>query len=207
MSGGDENNAAFWRAEAERLAADNARLTGENAALQARVADLEAQVAALSEKVATLAKLAFGEKSEKSKTKEASQAPTDDVVGSTQRRRGQQPGSRGHGRRDYSNLETEEEVHDVAKEARCCRECGAAYAPFGEETSEQIDWVVRVVRVIHRRPTYRKTCKCKVRGILVAPVVPKPIPKGLFTAQFLARLLVEKYVLGRSPAPHRYRTR
>jgi len=31
----------------------------------------------------------------------------------------------------------------------------------------------------------------------VAPVVPKPIPKGLFTSQFLARLLVEKYVLGR----------
>jgi len=31
----------------------------------------------------------------------------------------------------------------------------------------------------------------------VAPVVSKPIPKGLFTSQFLARLLVEKYVLGR----------
>jgi len=33
--------------------------------------------------------------------------------------------------------------------------------------------------------------------VLVATVPPKPIPKGLFTALFPARLLVEKYVLGR----------
>jgi transposase len=188
-----DNDAAFWRAEAERLAA-------ENEILQARVVDLEAQVAALSEKVATLAKLAFGEKSEKAKSKEgpSESGPSEDGAGPTdRRRRGQQPGSRGHGRRDYSHLATEEEVHDVPEDQRCCPECGTQYSPFGEETSEQIDWVVRVVRVIHRRPTYRKNCKCKVRGVLVAPVVPKPIPKGLFTSQFLARLLVEKYVLGR----------
>ncbi|WP_298448342.1 transposase [Ferrimicrobium sp.] len=33
--------------------------------------------------------------------------------------------------------------------------------------------------------------------MLVAPVPAKPIPKGMFTSQFLARLAVEKYVLGR----------
>jgi transposase len=190
-----DSDAEFWRAEAERLA-------GENEILQARVLDLEAQIAALSEKVATLAKLAFGEKSEKSKSKEGpsesgSSEDGTDTGPTDRRRRGQQPGSRGHGRRDYSHLETEEEVHDVPEDQRCCPECGTQYSPFGEETSEQIDWVVRVVRVIHRRPTYRKNCKCKVRGILVAPVVPKPIPKGLFTSQFLARLLVERCVLGR----------
>lgn len=203
MGSGAESETAFWRAEAERLAADNERLVARDAAHQARVLDLEAQVAALREKVAALAKLVFGEKSEKAKAKEAPAgatpvdgAPASDTTG--RRKRGQRPGSRGHGRRDYSNLETEEEVHDVPGEDRCCPECGAQYAPFGEETSEQIDWVVRIVRVIHRRPTYRKTCKCKVRGILVAPVVQKPIPKGLFTSQFLARLLIEKYVLGRA---------
>jgi len=203
MGSGGENETAFWRAEAERLAVDNERLVARDAAHQARVFDLEAQVAALREKVAALAKLAFGEKSEKAKAKKAPAgatpadgAPASDTTG--RRKRGQQPGSRGHGRRDYSNLETEEEVHDVPREDRCCPECGAQYASFGEETSEQIDWQVRIVRVIHRRPTYRKTCKCKVRGILVAPLVPKPIPKGMFTSQFLARLLVEKYVLGRA---------
>ena len=138
--------------------------------------------------MAILAKLAFGEKSERSKTTKASVVPTGGVAGSTQRRRGQQPGSCGHGRRDYSNLETEEEVHDVAEGERNCPECGAQYAPYSEETSEQIDWVVRVVRVTHRRPTYRKTCTCTVGGVLVAPVVPNPIRKGPFTSQFLAKV-------------------
>ena len=53
------------------------------------------------------------------------------------------------------------------------------------------------MRVIHRRPTYRRTCHCRVRGVLVASVPDKPIPKGLFTAGFLAHLLTEKYLLGR----------
>jgi transposase len=203
MASGSGNETAFWRAEAERLAAENDRLVAQDVARQARVLDLEAQVAALSEKVATLAKLAFGEKSEKSKAEKDPHGATPadgatDAVIPERPKRGQQPGSRGHGRRDYSNLVTEEEVHDVPAEDRGCPECGAQYAPFGEEASEQLDWQVRLVRVIHRRPTYRKTCKCKVRGIVVAPVVPKPIPKGLFTSGFLARLLVEKYVLGRA---------
>lgn len=33
--------------------------------------------------------------------------------------------------------------------------------------------------------------------MLVAPVPAKPIRKGMFTSGFLARLAVEKYVLGR----------
>lgn len=193
----------FWRAEAERLAADNARLEAENASLRSRVAELEGQVAALSEKVATLAKLVFGTSSEKKGPAgsvvgdDAEGAEADNSEGGQRRRRGQRPGSAGHGRRDYSGIETIEEVHDVAEGARICPDCGAPYVAFGEETSTQIDWQVRIVRIVHRRPTYRRTCRCPVPGVLVAPVVAKPIPKGLFTASFLARLLVEKYVLGR----------
>lgn len=177
-------------AEAERLRGEVELLAAENAALRA-------QVAALSEKVATLAKLVFGASSEK---KQPAKPPADGAAGakgSGRRPRGQQPGSAGHGRRDYSHLETVEEVHDVTEGERVCPVCGAEYALFGEERAAQIDWQVRLVRIIHRRPTYRRTCRCQVRGVLVAPVPEKPIPKGLFTAGFLARLLTEKYVLGR----------
>lgn len=191
---GNEPEVERWRGEAERWRADAERLAVENAVLRGRVADLEAQVCALSEKVATLAKLAFGASSER---KKPGRSAADDVGGGDRRRRGQQPGSRGHGRRDYSHLDTVEEIHDVPESARVCRGCGAAYVPFGEETSEQIDWQVRIVRIVHRRRTYRRTCRCPVPGVLVAPVPLKPIPKGLFTAGFLARLLVDKYVLGR----------
>jgi hypothetical protein len=75
MAGGyeNENETALWRAGAERLA-------GENEVLQARLLELEAQMAVLSEKVAALAKLAFGEKSEKAKAKKpAAGAPSGDA--------------------------------------------------------------------------------------------------------------------------------
>jgi transposase len=112
------------------------------------------------------------------------------------RKRGQQPGSRGHGRRGYAHLDTEERVHDLPIEERMCGVCGAAYAPFAQETCDQIEWEVHLVRVHHVRPTYKKTCVCPGPGIIAAPPVPKPIAKGLFTEMFLARLLVNKYLLG-----------
>jgi len=196
-----------WRAKARGLAVDNKRLAKELAASQARVVDLEGQLLAATEKIATLSKLCFGTSSEKKEEKNEPEGAERDAPGAPtvpgrpdgdgRRRRGQQPGSTGHGRRDYSGLETEEVIHDVPEHERCCPECGASYARFGEESSTQIDWQVRIVRVLHRRPKYVRTCRCKTKGVVVAPVPAKPIRKGLFTSQFLARLVYEKYVLGR----------
>jgi transposase len=200
-------------ATAERLAAENRdlratakRLVAEKDGLAARLADVEGQLAALSKKVATYAKMLFGRSSEK-KAKKEDEPSTDpsspspaDPDGPTQRpkrRRGQQPGAAGHGRRDYSGLPTEEEVRDVAAADRCCPTCTAPYEPFGEETSSQVDWQVRLVRIVHRRLRYRRTCRCAPRGVVVASRVPKPVAKGLFTSGFLARLLTEKFVFGR----------
>ena len=117
--------------------------------------------------------------------------------GPDKRGRGQRRGGRGHGRRDYSHLPGREEVHDVPEAERVCPRCGTGYVRFGEESCEQIDWQVQLTRIVHRRPTYRRSCGCPVRGVLVAPPVPKAIGKGRFTTGFLARLLVEKFVLGR----------
>jgi len=194
-----------WQTKARSLAADKKRLAAELAASKARVGELEGQLMAATEKIATLSKLCFGTSSEKQKNKRetapanASEEPRDPgrPPEGRRRRRGQKPGSTGHGRRDYSALETEEVVHDVGEHDRLCPDCGAAYEPFGEETSSQVDWQVRIVRVLHRRRRYRKACRCKGKGIVVAPVPQKPIPKGLFTSQFLARLIFEKYVLAR----------
>ncbi|MGH3825641.1 MAG: IS66 family transposase [Pseudonocardiaceae bacterium] len=199
MGSGDLGGAGdveFWRVEAERLAADNV-------VLRTRVAELEGQVGALAEKVSVLARLAFGTSSEKAATPTRNEdgdvggLPGEQDGGQATPTRGQRRGSRGHGRRDYSHLPTREEVHDVPEGERVCPCCGAGYAPFGEETCEQIDWQVRLTRIVHRRPTYRRTCRCPVRGVLVAPPVAKAIGKGRFTSGFLARLLVEKFVLGR----------
>jgi transposase len=215
MGSGDLGGAGdveFWRAEAARWRAEGQRLAAEDVVLRAQIADLQGQVGALTEKVSVLAKLAFGTSSEKAKRSPAG-ASSDDAAGVSssgggtggddpasaraKRGRGQRRGARGHGRRDYSHLPTEEEIHDVPEAQRACPSCGAGYVRFGEECCEQIDWQVRLVRIVHRRPTYRRTCRCPVRGVLVAPPVPKAIGKGRFTTGFLARLLTEKFVLGR----------
>lgn len=195
-----------WRAEAVRLVAENKSLQAENNSLRDKITSLEGRIAALVAKVAKLAELAFGKKSERSKPDPGSGGSSDGSGGGTggggdgtnKRRRGQQRGSKGHGRTDRSNLEVEEEVYDVEEAKRHCACCGKAYVPFGDEFSEQIDWRVRLVRVVHRRRRYVRGCSCEGSpGVLAAPVPPKPIAKGGFSVNFLARLLVEKYVLGR----------
>lgn len=80
---------------------------------------------------------------------------------------------------------------------RICTGCGTAFEPLGYDDSEQVDWRVVITRVVHRRRRYRRVCSCPGARTVVAPVPAKPIAKGRFTAGFLARLLVEKYVLGR----------
>jgi transposase len=220
MGGGDlggGSDVEFWRAEAARWRAEAEHLRADNVVLRTRVVELEGQVGALAEKVSVLAKLAFGKSSEKKSAKRVpdddgpgDDGPGDDPAGEGQagegqagdgqpekRGRGQRKGSRGHGRRNYSHLLGREEIHDVPEGERVCPCCGADYAPFGEQTCEQIDWQVALTRIVHRRRRYRRGCGCPVRGVVVAPAVPKAIGKGRFTTGFLARLLVEKFVLGR----------
>lgn len=188
--------ACDWRGEAERWRAEAERS-------RRRVAELEGQVAALAEKVTTLSRMLFGDRSEKKKPASAGEEnpgsrPGPGGGGPGRRRRGQQRGSPGHGRRDYTHLPTEEQVHDVPANERVCSRCGKDYESFGEECSEQIDWQVRLVRIVHRRRTYRRSCRCEdVPGVIAARRPARPTPKGRFSGGFLARLLVEKYVLGR----------
>ena len=37
---------------------------------------------------------------------------------------------------------------------RTCPGCGQAFEFLGSECGEQVDWQVRVTRIVHRRPRY-----------------------------------------------------
>lgn len=188
----DAADVAYWRARAERA--------------EGQVAELEVRVVELSEQVTVLSRVLFGRSSEKANPIPdqgvgAGESGRPETRGSRgldepERKRGQRPGSKGHGRRDYSHLDTREEVHDVPADQRVCACCGLEFEFLGSETSEQVDWQVTITRVVHRRLRYRRRCDCPGRRTVVAPPAPNPIPKGRFTPSFLARLLYEKYVLG-----------
>jgi len=111
------------------------------------------------------------------------------------RKRGQQPGRKSTGRRGHPELPTEEIAHDLCESERRCPKCGAPFPDFpGTEDSEEIHWEVRMVRRVHRRTRYRRTCNCPdVPGIVTAPIPPKLIPKGKFTTEFWVRILEQKY--------------
>jgi transposase len=188
----DTDVVRLWRERAERA--------------EERLAAALARIDELSGQVATLSRMLYGQSSEQagrraqpgSAGEPAAGCPPAAGSGSGEQRRprGQQPGSRGHGRRDYTHLVTEEIVLDVPAEQRCCAVCGAAFESAGSQTSEQIDWRVQVVRIVYRRPRYRRRCRCAGPKSVIAAPAANVVPKGRFTYRFLARLLHDKYVLG-----------
>jgi transposase len=187
----DVTEVASWRERAERA--------------EQRAERAEARVEELAEQVAVLSRMLFGRSSEKASggagepqgaDGSGERADGSDDANGDRAKRGQRPGSRGHGRRDYSDLDSREEIHDVPPDQRVCPECGRAFDALGCEGSEQIDWNVTLTRIVHRRMRYRRACTCPGRRTVTAPPAPNPIPKGHFTAGFCARLLYLKFVLG-----------
>ena len=193
----------------------NAKLLAELHAVSAQRDALVAKVEALTAKVVELTKQVFGRRSERAKKSwdiiDVEAWPSDAPGGGAnpesspatgeatvqKRKRGQQPGRPGHGRRDYANLPRSERVHEPDPALLVCPRCRAPYVAFKEERSEEIDVEVVVSVVVHVRPTYRRRCACKgTKGIVAAPAPAKVIPKGRLSAGFLAHLVVAKFLLG-----------
>ena len=206
----EEAEAGYWRARAGRAEARVAEreaapaaLRAERDELTARAAELAGQVDRLQESVTTLSGLLFGSSSEKGGSPSRRNGRGGDAGGDGgvrpvgRGKRGQRPGSPGHGRRDRSHLETEERVIDADPGQRCCAECGEPFEFLGTEDSEQVDWQVKITRILWRRRRYRRRCPHPGPRTICAPPPARPVPKGLFTAGFLARLAYEKHVLGR----------
>ena len=150
----DVTDVTSWRERAER-----AEARAEFAERRAERA--EARVEELVEQVAVLSRMLFGRSSEKGPAGGGEGGPdggggTGEADGSGEQagdagggnggqddrpKRGQRPGSKGHGRRDYSHLDCREEIHDVPPGQRVCPDCGREFEALGSEGSEQIDWL------------------------------------------------------------------
>lgn len=194
----------------------------ELAAKNASLAALQEENDVLRAKAAALAEIAFGGSERRGGTGRDNDGNLDDLddecsggegdagdppgpaAGSDgeaggARRRGQQRGAPGHGRRRYDHLEVEVVVHDLDEDDRCCSSCGSLYEQIaGDEVSSEISWRVVVYRIEHRRRRYRRRCGCEASpALVVAPVPAKVIPKGLFTALAIASVLVDKFALAR----------
>jgi len=194
--------ANYWRTQHARAVEREQVLTEENHRLRRTVRDLEERVAkleGLAGEIAFLRQQLFGRTSERSRppmrsTPEAGGAP--DAASTPGRKRGQQPGAPGHGRRRHPDLPTEEIIHRLPVDGQRCPRCGRRFDPFpGTEDSEEIDWDVRVSRRIHRRERYTPMCRCgAVPGIVTAPCPARLIRKGKFSTGFWVHLLLDKFL-------------
>ncbi len=112
------------------------------------------------------------------------------------RKRGQQPGGRGHGRRRFSELAVREEI--VALASPHCPKCGKRLREFpGTEDSEVLEIEVKAYRRrIHRR-RYRPSCECAVLpGIVAAPAPGRLIERGKWGVSLWVEALLEKFLYG-----------
>src|SRR5256712_6344748 len=173
--------ANYWQAQ-------HARSVEREAALTAQVASLEATIRDLTQRL-------YGTKSEKSAGPDAAAASKP----ASPRPRGQQPGSKGHGRSERSALLVVPEVHDLSPAQSCCPACGEAFAPLpGAEASTILEVQVQAhLRRIQRR-RYHKRAGCpQVPGIVTAPPAPRVIPKSPLGVSLWTTVLLDKYLYGR----------
>ena len=115
------------------------------------------------------------------------------------RRRGQQPGASGHGRKIRADLPFVEIIHDLNEHEKTCPVCGLALKPFpATADSEDIHFEVRIIRRVHKRKCYVPSCNCGfITGIVSAKPVAKLIPKGMFSVELWAHILAEKFLFQR----------
>jgi transposase len=183
-----KNRALYWEKNFYRGLHEKAKTREE--LLKQEVKQLKARIRDLEQKL-------YGRKTERKAPSEKNTSSSNDD--SSKKQRGQQPGSPGHGRRDYSHLPVEEKLYELddAICPRCC--CPFHEDPsLGTDDSETIEIEVKAYRRKARRIKYRKTCRCQgVPCIISAPGPAKLIPKGKLGLSVWVHLLLEKYLYQR----------
>lgn len=102
------------------------------------------------------------------------------------------PKRKGHGRKGLNpNLRRERRVYELADDERLCP-CGGQCEKFGEETSEQLDYLPASLFVVeHVRTKY--ACPMCHDHVIVAGKPEQPIAKGLPGPGLLAQVITCKY--------------
>ncbi len=160
-----------------------------------RVEALKKTIEEQKGKIRDLRNRLFGKKSEKkvtAKKEEGAEGKKDPKP--TKRKRGQQPGSKGHGRTKHQNLPCVKEPVDFP-EPPTCPKCGLVYTPDESKESEIIEVEVKAYKRIIVRSCMKKGCSCKgVPSTVTAPMPPKVIPKSQYGISIWENVLLTKYL-------------
>ena len=176
--------ANYWRAQYEQLLEREAALKAAVAAPQAPIRDLTQRL--------------YGTKSEKATRPTTTGAPTS----ASPRKRGQQPGSPGHGRRPCATRPVVDEVRDRSTPEKRCAVWGEAFRPLLAPEASTLS-AVHVQAQVRRLPRQRshKVGRCpQLPGSVTAPPAPRRIPQSPFGGSVWPEVVLDKDLYGRPTA-------
>ena len=134
--------ANYWQAQHQR-------------AIQ-REAECKEQVQHLQGELRELKRRFYGQKSETSSALNNDPAQANHP-NAQKRSRGQQPGSKGHGRRQHDHLDTHHENCTLPKDQQCCAQCGQPFVEIpGSAAGDILEIEVRAHRRRYQRQRYRR---------------------------------------------------
>jgi len=159
-----------------------------------READLKQQVLLLQAEIRELKRRLYGRKSETASANKPDAKATPNQ--GPKRCRGQQRGSKGHGRRNHDHLPPEHENCTLPPEQRCCPCCGEPFVEIpGTADGDIFEIDIKAHRRRYHRHRYRRTCKCPNQPVIItAPPPDKVIPKGTIGISLWVLILLRKFL-------------
>jgi len=176
--------ANYWEAQHARAKSQIEALKQDNSLKDAKIKDLRNRL--------------FGKKSEKNSPLKSERG---NANAASRRKRGQQPGSPGHGRTKRADLPVVYDEIDLPEDEKNCPSCGLPHLrnPALDEHSDVIEVEVSAhIRRI-RRPAYTRNpgCTCDhTPAIVTAPPPPRLIPRSDYDVSFWVEVILGKYRYG-----------
>lgn len=113
------------------------------------------------------------------------------------RPKGQQEGSKGHGRTNRDNVPVSETLKLEILGGCFCKRCGKKYAELPQtDNSELVELLVWVHRILYRRLRYAPQCGCDGNKIETAPPPPRLYPRTTIGNSLWVYLSVQKFLHG-----------
>lgn len=184
------------------LIAQNLKLTEENLQLKSRLEAAEKMINLLIEQNKLLRQRQFGKKTENSKQLELELVFDEDATLSQDETETQEPEvtetvtytrtKKTIGRRlDTTNLPREQIIHDLSDADKCCGQCGKELVKFGEDHSEQLEYIPATLKVIEHI-AYKYTCRhCET--VITAAKPTMPIAKSMAAPSLITEVIIKKF--------------